>query len=76
MIWPVDVLSDNGGEIAHFLPAASKRADTWWFVTRWLFGWDDDVARACRDCSIHGCHAPRPFQQSSEASYATVADMG
>jgi hypothetical protein len=48
------VFGSEAGQVAHLIPAAGGNADTWWFVTRWLFGWGENVPWDTRERAIHG----------------------
>jgi hypothetical protein len=71
-IWPVNVLGLKGGEIAHLIPSSADRADSWWFVTQWLFGWDSNTPWSHRERAIHGCHS---FSNARQISHTGLKHM-
>jgi hypothetical protein len=55
-IWPCTVFDPNSQEkeIAHLVPASVRHANSYWFVTDFLFGFDPDRSWKERRCLIHG----------------------
>ena len=56
LIWPTGLFAEagNAGQIAHLVPASPDKANTHWFVTNFLFGFDRDRSWTTMKQLLHG----------------------
>jgi hypothetical protein len=53
-IWEENVTGSASGEIAHLVPSSPGHANTYFFVTDFLFGYDENRTWATQERLIHG----------------------